>query len=158
MTAQSGPAFRDVRGNPATPVYRDAKAATFYHGCMLASAQGSDLVAPATLANNLRVVGALLFVDGQSFVVANDRDRQFQVWAAPNGIGPFENSASSDQITAADIDTVCFVVDDQTVAKTSDGGDRSPAGYVRHVDSDGKVWIDFTRYAELNALRVGGVL
>lgn len=158
MTAMTESVLREIRGNPETPIIRDAAAGTFFHGCMLASAAGSDLVAPATTAADLRVLGALLMCDGQSFVVDADRDRQFMIWRAKRGIGPFANSAAADEITAADIDTVCYAVDDQTVAKTSDTGNRSPAGYVTRVDSDGGVWIDFTRADELNALRVGGVL
>lgn len=56
--------------------------------------------------------------------------------------GPFANSASTDQITAADIETQCFMVDDQTVAKTNGGGTRSVAGVVYQVDGAG-VWVRF---------------
>jgi len=54
----------------------------------------------------------------------------------------FANSASGDLITIAEIGKVCFVVDDQTVAKTDDTGARSPAGFVADVDATG-VWVDF---------------
>jgi hypothetical protein len=57
------------------------------------------------------------------------------------GIFRFVNSVSADAITIADIGRVCFVVDDQTVART-DGRTaglptRSPAGIVMDVDSLG---------------------
>jgi len=52
------------------------------------------------------------------------------------------NSASTDEITIADIGKVCFCVDDQTVAKTSGSGTRSPVGFVADVDSLG-VWVEF---------------
>ena len=52
----------------------------------------------------------------------------------------FENSAGGDEITIAEIGDLCFIVDDQTVAKTSNGNTRSVAGYVRQVDDDG-VWV-----------------
>lgn len=57
------------------------------------------------------------------------------------GIYRFANSSSGDAITAAETGDVCYVVDDQTVAKTSNSGTRSPAGFVREVDSLG-VWVE----------------
>ncbi len=40
----------------------------------------------------------------------------------------------ADAVTVADIGKVCFLVDDQTVAKTDGTGTRSPAGIVRKID------------------------
>ncbi len=54
--------------------------------------------------------------------------------------GPFANSAAGDQITVADIDADCFVVDDQTVAKTSGTNTRLVAGKVHMVEPAG-VWV-----------------
>lgn len=54
----------------------------------------------------------------------------------------FANSSSTDEITLADIGKVVFCVDDQTVAKTSGSGGRSPAGFVSDVDDHG-VWVEF---------------
>lgn len=54
----------------------------------------------------------------------------------------FANSASTDAITRAEIGDDCFIVDDQTVAKTN-GGDpvtRSKAGRIMDVDAVG-VWV-----------------
>ena len=56
------------------------------------------------------------------------------------GIFRFENEAT-DQVTSADIGGNCYIVDDQTVAKTDGTGTRSVAGKVFDVDSDG-VWVD----------------
>lgn len=50
------------------------------------------------------------------------------------------NSASGDLITAADIGADCFIVDDQTVAKTNGSSTRSVAGKVVDVDALG-VWV-----------------
>ncbi len=58
------------------------------------------------------------------------------------GVYRYENSASGDLITIADIGKLCFVVDDQTVAKTDGTGSRSPAGFVDAVDALG-VWVRF---------------
>lgn len=56
------------------------------------------------------------------------------------GVFRFVNSAAGDAITAAWIGKPCFVVDDQTVAKTSNAGARPVCGIVWSVDTDG-VWV-----------------
>lgn len=53
----------------------------------------------------------------------------------------FANSASADAITDAHVGRNCYVVDDQTVALTSNGGARPRAGKIHKVD-DG-VFVDF---------------
>lgn len=58
------------------------------------------------------------------------------------GVFRYVNSAAGDAIAIADIGTVCFIVDDQTVAKTSGTNTRSPAGVVVDVDAQG-VWVRF---------------
>jgi hypothetical protein len=57
------------------------------------------------------------------------------------GVFPFANSASSDEITRAEIGDNAYIVDDQTVAKTSGSSTRSVAGVIRDVDTAG-VWIE----------------
>ena len=52
----------------------------------------------------------------------------------------FDNSAAGDAITVADIGSDCYIVDDQTVAKTDGTGTRSKAGVITGVDDDG-VWV-----------------
>lgn len=54
----------------------------------------------------------------------------------------FANSASTDLIALADVGSDCYIVDDQTVAKTNGSATRSVAGKIRDVDADG-VWVDF---------------
>ncbi|MBN9504926.1 MAG: hypothetical protein J0I69_02775 [Altererythrobacter sp.] len=54
----------------------------------------------------------------------------------------FKNSGSADAITIAEIGDKCFVVDDETVAKTDGSSSRSPAGIVEDVDAQG-VWVRF---------------
>lgn len=56
------------------------------------------------------------------------------------GIFLFANSAAGDLIVAADIGKPCFIVDDQTVAKTDGTASRSRAGIVDGVDAIG-VWV-----------------
>lgn len=54
----------------------------------------------------------------------------------------YANSAGADEITAADNGKLCWVVDDQTVAKTDGTSTRSRAGYIDKVDAQG-VWVRF---------------
>lgn len=61
------------------------------------------------------------------------------------GVFSFANSASTDALTIADRGRLCFVVDDQTVARTSSNGARVVAGVVEDVDSDG-VWVRVGSY------------
>lgn len=62
-----------------------------------------------------------------------------QLWKLP---AQFANSAGADAISLADVGKDCFIVDDQTVAKTNGTNTRSRAGRVFDVDADG-VWVDF---------------
>lgn len=57
-----------------------------------------------------------------------------------SGVFKWANSAAGDLIAQADIGADCYVVDDQTVAKTDGTGTRSKAGKIVNVDSDG-VWV-----------------
>lgn len=54
----------------------------------------------------------------------------------------FGNSAAGDLIAAADIGNNCYVVDNQTVAKTDNAGARPVAGKIVDVDSRG-VHVEF---------------
>jgi len=56
------------------------------------------------------------------------------------GVFQFANSSSGDAIAQANVGSVCYIVDDQTVAKTANTNTRSPAGIVEAVDSGG-VWV-----------------
>lgn len=57
------------------------------------------------------------------------------------GIFRWKNSASGDLIARAEIGDTCYVVDDETVAKTNGSSTRSAAGIIRDVDAQG-VWVE----------------
>lgn len=57
------------------------------------------------------------------------------------GVFRLANSASTDLIAQADVGQVCYLVDDQTVAKTDGAGARSPAGIVVAIDGTAYVWV-----------------
>lgn len=56
------------------------------------------------------------------------------------GVFRYANSAAADELALTDVGSLCYLVDDQTVAKTDGTGTRSIAGIVDHVDADG-VWV-----------------
>lgn len=58
------------------------------------------------------------------------------------GIFRYANSAAGDLIARTEIGKDCYVVDDQTVAKTNNAGARPVAGKVFGVDAQG-VWVEF---------------
>ncbi|MHB1053482.1 MAG: hypothetical protein ACYCZT_10495 [Thiobacillus sp.] len=58
------------------------------------------------------------------------------------GVYRYGNSAAGDAITKAEIGDTCYLVDDQTVAKTDGAGTRSAAGKIADVDGAG-VWVEF---------------
>lgn len=53
------------------------------------------------------------------------------------GVFVFANSAGGDEITIADVENTCYIVDDQTVAKTDGSSTRSVAGKIVSVDASG---------------------
>ena len=56
------------------------------------------------------------------------------------GVFRWANSAAADAITKAEIGDTCYIVDDQTVAKTDGTATRSAAGKIMDVDASG-VWV-----------------
>ncbi|MFC0686406.1 hypothetical protein [Novosphingobium clariflavum] len=66
-----------------------------------------------------------------------DGDQRVEI---EKGTFPFANSTSTDAITRAEIGDPCYIVDDQTVAKTNGTNTRSAAGTVVDVDAAG-VWV-----------------
>lgn len=89
---------------------------------------------PAVTATGLIAVGC--FIE----TVANGATAAAVNVNVERGIFRYANSADSDAITKAEVGDVCYLVDDQTVAKTHGSGTRSPAGLVVDVDSGG-VWV-----------------
>lgn len=56
------------------------------------------------------------------------------------GTFKFGNSTAGDLIAQAEVGADCYIVDDQTVAKTNGSNTRSVAGKIIAVDADG-VWV-----------------
>lgn len=108
------------------------KAATTVH-------QGSLVVVDAGYAAPGRTATGLVAAgraeQGATAVAAGDA-----VVPVRRGIFRFDNSAAGDLIAQADVGQDCYIVDDQTVAKTHATNTRSRAGKVVAVDAAG-VWV-----------------
>lgn len=97
---------------------------------------GFAVSASATAAN--RTIGVNQYMVNNTGGLAGAKKAQIE-----RGVfGPFVNSAAGDQITLADLGASCYVVDNQTVAKTNFAGARPVAGSVFNVDAEG-VWVEF---------------
>lgn len=103
----------------------------------LVAINAAGLAVPGSTSATLKGVGAALtFADNTLGAAGAIRVRIDKRPAR------FANSAAADAISLADIGSDCFIVDDQTVAKTNGSNTRSRAGKVFDVDADG-VWVDF---------------
>jgi hypothetical protein len=96
---------------------------------------------PGAVATTLRGVGRVKETVDNTTGSAGDKRV-----AIERGIFRYANSASADEIDCGDIGNDCYIVDDQTVAKTAalveSAATRSVAGKVFDVDALG-VWVDF---------------
>lgn len=104
--------------------------ATIYAGSLVALDANGD-AAPGSTATGLTAAGKALTGSADNASVV-DVERGVFRWA---------NSAAGDAITAADWGKTVYIVDDQTVAKTSASNTRSVAGICRGVDAAG-VWVE----------------
>ena len=102
----------------------------------IAVINATGFLEPGTTATGLTAAG--VFERYQDNKEGADGD---QVVEVKRGNFHFANSAGADEITAADVGKVCYIVDNQTVAKTDGTATRSPAGIVDDVDGGG-VWVN----------------
>lgn len=108
--------------------------ATIFQGALVAV--GADgFAVPMSTATDLKGIGRA----DETVVNSAGGDGAASV-TVDASIHRWGNSAGADEVTKADIGSVCYGVDDQTVAKTDGAATRSPAGTVFDVDADG-VWV-----------------
>jgi hypothetical protein len=126
------------RNTPTRVITRrqfNALAAKKYYAGALAMLDSDGRVRPGATAVAMRGIGRVAAqvdnVNGANDAVTVDVDA---------GIFRYANSAGGDEIVKASIGSTCYIVDDQTVAKTDGGGTRSPAGQVVDIDALG-VWV-----------------
>jgi len=109
-----------------------ASNAVIYRGAIVCL-NASSLLVPGSASTTLRCVGVAQNSTADQAYGGRVRARR--------GTFQFKNSAAGDAIAAADIGASCFIVDDETVAKTHGGNTRSVCGVVRDVDAQG-VWVE----------------
>jgi len=108
-----------------------ANGAVIHKGGLVALNAAGDLV-PGSVSTTLTAVGRA----------------ETSTAADPTGVdvlrGTFAwgNSASADAVTKADWGKPVYIVDDETVARTSGTNTRSVAGICRGLDEAGRVWVE----------------
>jgi hypothetical protein len=113
-----------------------AAAAVFFAGA-IACRSATGFATPGAVATTLKALGR-----AEENVDNTGGANGAKTLRIKKGVFRFANSAAGDLIAAADIGNDCFIVDDQTVAKTNGGATRSIAGKVFDVDAQG-VWVKF---------------
>lgn len=111
-------------------------AATRIHAGALVALDASGNAVPATATATQRTRGVAQEAVDNSAGAAGDKRVLIR-----RGVFRFTNSAGGDLIARADIGADCYVVDDETVAKTNGSGARPKAGVIRDVDATG-VWVE----------------
>jgi hypothetical protein len=114
--------------------YKVYQATKIYAGALVMLNATGYAVSGATATGQVAVGRAKFQVDN-SAGASGDLNVEVE-----EGVFRFKNSAAGDAITIAQIGDTCYIVDDETVAKTNGTNTRSPAGYTVDVDDDG-VWV-----------------
>jgi len=112
------------------------KASTKIYAGALVCLDASGWAVPGSVATTLTVLGRADALADNSAGANGDINVQVR-----RGIFQWKNSASSDEITRAEIGDTAYIVDDETVAKTDGSSARSAAGIIIDVDAQG-VWIE----------------
>lgn len=113
-----------------------AAAKKIFKGALVAL-DASGNATPGAAATTLKGAGRAEQTVDNLLGVAGDQNVQIR-----KGVFRFKNSASGDLIARADIGNDCYIVDDETVAKTNGTNTRSVAGKIHDVDALG-VWVKF---------------
>lgn len=104
-----------------------AAATTFRVGTIAALDASGDAVEGSETAGLVALGVSREHVDNSAGAAG---DEKVEIDARPHG---FENSSGGDEITRAEIGDLCYIVDNQTVAKTDNAGARSVAGRILDV-------------------------
>lgn len=106
-----------------------------YPGALVVLSSG--YLAPGSTATGLIAAGRAADYSDNSDGIDGDATVEVE-----RGIFRYDNSTDSELIDLTCVGSVCFIVDDHTVAKTNGTNTRSAAGIVADVDNNG-VWVEF---------------
>ncbi|MDC8804222.1 hypothetical protein PRZ61_12295 [Halomonas pacifica] len=126
------------RNTPSRPGWRRAApvaAGAVCHAGAIAVGNATGFAEPASTATGLIALGVFHALADNTGGADGDLEVEIE-----RGYFHFANSAAADEIDRTHIGSVCYLVDDQTVAATDGTATRSPAGIVDDVDDNG-VWV-----------------
>jgi len=123
----------------------DVYQSTTIYGGSIVCLNSSGYLVPGSTATGLVAVGRSNEQVDNSSGSSGDLACSFRM-----GVFSFGNSSSTDEITIAEIGDICYIVDDQTVAKTNGSGTRSPAGKIMGIDEFGGVMVQIGVYASVD--------
>ena len=134
---------RDILApNPPVEVYKAEIGVAFKQGSIVAIDTADGLLKLGAVSTTLKVLGTSCVDRDTTGMDADDELRWIPV--EHGTLGWFTSAGSSDLIEADDIKKDCYLVDDDTVALTSNGSTRSRAGTIHKVDPDtGLVAVQF---------------
>lgn len=127
---------RNTKRRDAYSLSLPMAASATIHGGSIVCVNASGFAVPGSTSATLKAAGVASSGKRNTDAAGTERVD------VKKGVHCLSNSASADAITLADIGADCYIVDDQTVAKTSATNTRSVAGKVFDVDADG-VWVEF---------------
>lgn len=123
---------RRAGSNISLPV---AAATVVYLGGLVSVLAANGNACPGGTASSTRALGVAKETADNSDGAGGDIRVEVET-----GVFRFANSSAADLIARTEIGLDCYIVDDQTVAKTDNSGAREVAGVVVDVDDQG-VWV-----------------
>jgi hypothetical protein len=129
---------RDTKRREGTQESYPVKAATRIWAGTLACVDATGFVVPGSVSTTQKCVGvATKQVNNLS---GANGDQSLTTDRRPHW---FNNSTAGDLIALSDVGAQCFIVDDNTVAKTNGTNTRSVAGKIVNVSATQGVLVDF---------------
>ena len=129
---------RDTKRREGIQEGYPVKAAAKIYAGSIAAVDATGFLVPGAVATTLKAAGVAIArydntsgANGDLIAVVDKRPH----W--------FANSSAGDLIVLTDIGANCFIVDDQTVAKTNGTSTRSVAGKIVNVSASLGVLVDF---------------
>lgn len=127
---------RDTKRRDGRDLTLKAVAGKVYYAGALVAVDAGGRATPGATATTLRGLGRVRETVDNSAGLDDDLEVPIE-----RGVFHFANAAA-DPVSLADVGATCYIVDDETVARTDGGSTRSVAGKVFDVDANG-VWVDF---------------